>query len=72
MLLVIFQTTMFLCEIDSESAVTFKGIWNLKVLATIPYFKFYFFPHLVTFLQFRDPSYLLNVSTKAVLQKWHI
>ena len=44
----------------------------LKVLATIPHFKFYFFPHLVIFLQFRDPSYVLNLSTKAVLQKWQI
>ena len=31
MLLVIFHTTMFLCEFDSESGVTFKGIWNLTV-----------------------------------------
>ena len=45
---------------------------DLKVLATIPYFIFYFFPHLVIFLQFRDSSYVLNLSTKAVLQKWHI
>ena len=44
----------------------------LKVLATIPYFNFHFFPHLLIFLQFRDPSYVLNLSTKAVLQKWHI
>ena len=44
----------------------------LKVLATIPYFKFYFSPHLVIYLQFRDPSYVLNISTKTVLQKWHI
>ena len=28
----------------------------LKALATIPYFKFHFFPHLLIFLQFRDPS----------------
>ena len=41
--------------------------WNLKVLAMIPYFKFHFFPHLLIFLQFRDPSYVLNLSTKAVL-----
>ena len=47
-------------------------IEGLKVLATILYFKFYIFPHLVIFLQFRDPSYVLNFSTKAVLQKWHI
>ena len=44
----------------------------LKVLATIPYFNFHFFPHLLIFLQFRDPSYVLNLSTKAVMQKWHI
>ena len=44
----------------------------LKVLATIPYFNFHFFPHLLIFLQFRDPSYVLNLFTKAVLQKWHI
>ena len=31
--------------------------WILKVLATIPYFNFHFFPHLLIFLQFRDPSY---------------
>ena len=41
----------------------------LKVLATIPYFNFHFFPHLLIFLQFRDPSYVLNLSTKAVMQK---
>ena len=45
---------------------------RLKVLATIPYFNFHFFPHLLIFLQFRDPSYVLNLSTEAVLQKWHI
>ena len=45
---------------------------SLKALATIPYFNFHFFPHLLIFLQFRDPSYVLNISTKAVLQKWHI
>ena len=45
---------------------------NLKVLATIPYFNFHFFPHLLIFLQFRDPSNVLNLSTHAVLQKWHI
>ena len=44
---------------------------NLKVLTMISYFKFHFFPHLLIFLQFRDPSYVLNLSTKAVLQKWH-
>ena len=44
---------------------------HLKVLATIPYFNFHFFPHSLIFLQFRDPSYVLNLSTKAVLQKWH-
>ena len=43
----------------------------LKVLAKIPYFNFHFFPHLLIFLQFRDPSYVLNISTKAVQQKWH-
>ena len=43
----------------------------LKVLATIPYFNFHFFPHLLIFLQFRDPSCVLNLSTKAALQKWH-
>ena len=42
---------------------------QLKVLATIPYLKFYFFPYLVIFLQFRDPSYVLNLSAKAGLQK---
>ena len=47
-------------------------LWlKLKVLATIPYFSFYFFPHLLIFLQFRDPFYVLNLSTTAVLQKWH-
>ena len=45
---------------------------KLKVPAMIPYFKFHFFPHLLIFLQFRDPSCVLNLSTKAVLQKWHI
>ena len=49
-----------------------EEIWKLKVLATIPHFNFHFFPHLLIFLQFRDPSYVLNSSTKAVLQKWHI
>ena len=44
---------------------------HLKVLATIPYFNFHFFPHLLIFLQFRDPSCVLSLSTKAVLQKWH-
>ena len=44
---------------------------NLKVLATIPYFNFHFFQHLLIFLQFRDPSCVLNISTQAVLQKWH-
>ena len=48
-----------------------SGKLGLKVLATIPYFKFYFFPHLVIFLQFRDPSYVLNLSTKTAVQKWH-
>ena len=43
----------------------------LKALATIPYFNFHFFPHLLIFLQFRDPSCVLNLSSKAVLQKWH-
>ena len=43
----------------------------LKVLATIPYFNFHFFSHLLIFVQFRDPFYVLNLSTKAVLQKWH-
>ena len=40
-------------------------------IATIPYFNFHFFPHLLIFLQFRDPSCVLNLSTKAILQKWH-
>ena len=44
---------------------------GLKALATIPYFNFHFFPHLLMFLQFRDPSNVLNLSTKAVLQKCH-
>ena len=44
---------------------------ELKALATIPYFNFHFFPHLLIFLQFRDPSNVLNLSTKAVLQKCH-
>ena len=48
-----------------------NNIFILKVLATIPYFNFHFFPHLMIFLQFRDPSYVLNLSTKADLQKWH-
>ena len=42
----------------------------LKVLAMIPYSNFHFFPHLLIFLYFRDPFYVPNVSTKAVLQKW--
>ena len=33
----------------------------LKVLATIPYFNFHFFPHLLIFLQFSDPSYVLTL-----------
>ena len=45
---------------------------RLKVLAKIPYFNFHFFPHLLIFLQFRDPSYVLNLSTKGGLQKCHI
>ena len=45
---------------------------DLKVLAIISHFKFHFFPHLLTFLQFRDPLCVLNLSTKTVLQKWHI
>ena len=49
-----------------------KARGGLKVLATIPYFNFHFFPHLLIFLQFRDPSYVLNLSTKAFLQKWYI
>ena len=44
---------------------------DLKALATIPYFNFHFFPYLLIFLQFRDPSYVLNLSTKAALQKWY-
>ena len=48
------------------------NILPLKVLATISYFKFHFFPHLLIILQFRDISCVLNLSTKAVLQKWHI
>ena len=32
---------------------------NLKALATIPYFNFHFFSHLLIFLQFRDPSYVM-------------
>ena len=38
--------------------------FQLKVLATIPYFNFHFFPHLLLFLQCRDPFYVLNLSTK--------
>ena len=45
---------------------------DLQALAMIPYFKFHFFPHLVIFLQLGDPSYVLNLSTKVVLQRWHI
>ena len=48
------------------------GTTILKVLATIPYFNFHFFPHFLIFLQLRDPSCVLNLSTKAVQQKWHI
>ena len=59
------------------------GVWSsnglacwetpiLKALATIPYFNFHFFPYLLIFLLFRDPSYVLNLSTEAVLQKWLI
>ena len=51
---------------------TLQIFQGLKALATIPYLNFHFFPHLLIFLQFRDPSYVLNLSTKAVLQKWHI
>ena len=32
-------------------------------------FQFSLFPYLLIFLQFRDPSYVLSLSTKAVLQK---
>ena len=32
------------------------SLLRLKALATIPYFNFHFFPHLLIFLQFRDPS----------------
>ena len=49
-----------------------KDQLNLKVLTMMLYFKFHFFPHLLIFLQFRDPFYVLNLSTKAVLHKWHI
>ena len=45
---------------------------NLKVLATIPYFNFHLFQHLLIFLQFRGPSYVLDLSTKADLQKLYI
>ena len=48
-----------------------KKFASLMVLAMIPYFNFHFFPHLLIFLQFRDTSYVLNLSTKAILQKWH-
>ena len=72
----------FLSVVSHTSAKVFDGfafyifiqripLW-LKVLAMIPYFNFHFFPHLLIFLQFRDSSYVLNLSTKAVLQKWHI
>ena len=44
----------------------------LKVLATIPYFNFHFYSHLLIFLQFGDSSYVLNLSFNTVLQKWHI
>ena len=49
-----------------------SAVSMLKALATIPYFSFHIFPHLLIFLQFRDPTYVLNLSTKAFLQKWHI
>ena len=38
----------------------------------ILYFNVHSFPYLLILLQFRDPSYELNLSTKAVLQKWFI
>ena len=57
--------------INVSNTVKDSGVLELKVLATIPYFNFHFFPHLLIFLQFRDPSCVLNLSTKAVLQKWH-
>ena len=54
-----------------QSMRTIIEYFTLKVLAMIPYFNFQFFPHLLIFLQFRDPSYVLNLPTKAFLQKWH-
>ena len=61
--LIVFVLFCFVLFFDTETA--------LKVLSTIPYFNFHFIPHLLIFLQFRDPSYVVNLSTKAVLQKWH-
>ena len=61
---------MYAKEIFWHAWITDKCEITLKVLATIPYFNFHFFPHLLIFLQFRDPSCVLNLSTKAVLQKW--
>ena len=59
-------------EIEIELNWNWKLFINcerlLKVLATIPYFNFHFFPYLLIFLQFWDPLYVLNLSTKAVLQ----
>ena len=65
----------FNCIYLASSVNNFQGdrrpALTLKALATIPYFNFRFFPHLLIFLQFRDPSNVLNLSTKAVLQKCH-
>ena len=44
-------------------------IMHLKVPTTIQYLNFHIFPHLLIFVQFRDPSYVLNLYTKEVLQK---
>ena len=48
---------------DTQVLHSFANIPNdyfLKALATILYFIFHFFLHLLIFLQFRDPSYVLS------------
>ena len=68
----LFYALLVLNFYDTVDSFHAAAILELKALATIPYFNFHFLPHLLIFLQFRDPSYVLNLSTKAVLQKWHI
>ena len=70
--LILQKTSWKLTDLGTQILTTFLIVETcLKVLAAIQYFSFHFFPHLLIFLQFRDLSYELNLSTKAVLQKWH-